>query len=375
MSYCPKCGSPVDGSDRFCGNCGNPINQMEQPASSVSETDSSFYGVLGWVLKTHVDALTSLTSEIVPFLETAVRIDEENEEYNFPTSIPNVFFEANVDNLLFRTEFIGFPYEYLQALDRVKNNVKVSVEEMQRIKEKTIDLMKAYESTKEALEAVVKVTRPVDKEIGVFAMLRKNENVTNLKRLSKYEKMIRDYRGEIEKQDWSRFPQVDPSIWKEKASDHSINFVNEEYEVQLYQYPVLSLFPLNIHTDAERRLIPFFLASERIDDSYSKCKDLYEKCKNSSGFLKGPPAELKEAAVSALEELNINVGGLRFPSLYASGVLASMSKDSEYGIKRIRPHKYSLKDVDTFIANPNPDGSVKNAKAIIEQVFYRVRYG
>lgn len=201
----------------------------------------------------------------------------------------------------------------------------------------------------------------------------RTENVTNLNRLIKYEKVVKDYAEEIRKQDWSRFPQVDQSIWKEKASDHAINVVNRELEMQLFQYPVLSLYPLNMQTDVERRLITFYLVLDRIDDSYYNCKSLFEKCKSSSGFLRGPPEELKEEAVKALQEFNINYGGLCYPSEYASGVLASIDKDNQYGIRRIRPHKYSLNDIEKFIANPSPDGSVKNAEEIIKQIHYRVR--
>lgn len=105
---------------------------------------NSFSGVLGWVLKTHVEALTSLTSEIAPFLETCIRVDEQKGELSFPTSAQTEFFTANVDNLLLRTMFFGFSYEYLMALDRVKKNIKISVDKMQKIKEGTVDLMKAY---------------------------------------------------------------------------------------------------------------------------------------------------------------------------------------------------------------------------------------
>jgi hypothetical protein len=384
MSYCTECGSQVKESDKFCGNCGNPIKKFAKPVQSVPVTGSSFWnssdmnsysGVISWVLKTHVEALTSLTYEIVPFLETAVTIDEEKEEYNYPTSIPTEYYAANVDNLLFRTEFIGFPYEYLMALDRVKKNIKIPVEKMRKIKEKTIDHMKSYASMKEALEAIVEISKPVEKIKFDFAMIRKNENVTNLSRLMKYEKAVNDYEREIRKQDWSRFPQVDPSIWKEKAIDHATNVINQEFEMQLYQYPVLSLYPINIHTDIERRLIPFFVVLERIDDSYYKCKNLFEKCKSSSGFLKGPPAELKEEAVTALQEFNINFGGLCYPSEYASATLRIINQDNQQGIRRIRSHKYSLKDVDKLIANPTSDGSVKNAEEIIKQIHYRVRHG
>jgi hypothetical protein len=384
MPYCKECGSLNKETAKFCTNCGNPLKQAEQPSPRETEKGSSFWnsnemdaysGVLSWVLKTHVEALTSLTSEIAPFMETAVRIDEEKEEYYFPTSTPNEYYPANVKNLLFRSQFIGLPYEYLVTLDRVKKNIKISVDEMQTIKDKTIELMKANASTKEALEAIIQASKPIEKIKFEFAIVRKTENVTNLNRLTKYEKAIKDFMEEIRKQDWSRFPQVDPSIWKEKATGHAFNVLNQEFEMQLYQSPVLDLFPLNIHTDIERRFIPFFIVLERIDDSYYKCKSLFEKCKSSSGFLRGPPMELKEEAVKALQEFNINYGGLCYPAEYASGMLATIEKDKERGINRIRPHKYALNDVEKFIANPSSDGSVKNAEEIIKQIHYRVRYG
>jgi hypothetical protein len=331
-----------------------------------------FSGVLSGIIETHVDALTSLTSEIAPFLETTVRVDEEKGELYFPTSTITDYYEANVDNLLLRSIFIGFPYEYMVELDRVKKNIKIPVEKMKKIKEKTVNLMEAYASTKEALKAIEKVSNPIEKTQFEFAMLRKNENVTNIKKLKKFENASRDYMNEIRKTNWSRFPQVDPSIWKEKASNHAINVAYREFDTQLYQYPVLDWSPLNIHTDIERMLIPFFIVQEKIDDSYNKCMNLFEKCKKSSGFLRKPSAELKNETVQALEEFNVNFGGLRYPSLYAGRILRSIDEDNRYGIKRIRPHKYSLDDIDKMIARPKSDGSIDNAEEIIKQLHYLV---
>lgn len=340
--------------------------------SNSSELDS-FSGVLSWVLKTHAEALKSLTSEIAPFLETAVGFDEQKDLF-FPTSTPNEYHAANVDNLLLRSMFLGFSYEYIMALDKVKNNIKVSADKMRKIKEKTVDLIKAYASTKDALEAIKKVSNPVSKAHFNFAMLRKKENITNVKKLTQFEKVAKDYMKEIRKQDWTRFPHVDPSIWKEKAKDHTINVGNREYETQLYQYPILNWHPLNIHTDIERMLIPFFIVQERIDESYIKCRSLFEKCKNSSGFLRGPPSELKDEAIKALEEFNINYGGITYPAFYAERMTNSINRDKEYGISRIRPHKFSLNDLDKLIAKPSQDGSVEHAPEIVKQIHYLVSW-
>jgi hypothetical protein len=329
-----------------------------------------FSGVLSWIIETHVDALTSLTSEIAPYIETTIGIDEEKGELYFPTSTSTNYYEGNVDNLLLRSNFIGFPYEYLVELDRVKKNIKIPAEKMRKIKEKTVDLMKAYASTKEALKAIEKASNPISNNQFDFAMLRKTENVTNVNKLKKYEKVARDYMNEIRKIDWNRFPQVDPSIWKDKSSNHVIDVAFREFEKQLFQYPFLNWFPLNIHTDVERMLIPFFIVQEKIDDSYEKCKNLFERCKKESGFLRGPPDDLKNEAVQALEELNVNIGGLSYPELYAGRMLRSIDVDNRDGIQRIRPHKFSLEDIDRFIARPKSDGSVEHAEEIIKQLHY-----
>ena len=338
-----------------------------------SETDS-FSGVLSWVLETHVEALTSLASEIAPFLETSVGIDKQKGELYFPTSTPNEFYDADVDNLLLRSMLIGFPYEYLIALDRVKKKLRISVEEMRKIKEKTIDLMKAYGSTKDALEAIEKASNPIYRAQLDFATLRKKEDVTNVKKLKKYEKVARDFVGEVRKQDWTRFPQVDPSIWKEKAKDHTIDVANREYDNSISQYPILSWNPLNIHTDVERMLIPFFIVQERMDDSYLKCRSLFEKCKDSSGFMRGPPAELKDEAIKTLEEFNTYYGGLSYPAFYAGRIIKSIKDDEKYGIRRIRPHKISMNDIDKLITKPLRDGTVDKAQEIIKQIHYLVSW-
>lgn len=332
----------------------------------------SISNVLGWVLKTHSEAITSLTAEIAPFLETGFGLDEKKKEVIFPTSNPNEYFPANVNNLLLRTPVIGFPYEYLRDLDRVKKNIKVSANEMKKIKGKTVDLINAYASTKAALEAIKTVSSPLAKADFDFAVLRKQEQVTNVDKLRKFEKVAKEYLEKIRKQDWTRFPQVDPSIWKKKAENHVIDVTNREIDRALHQYPVLSWQPLNLYTDIERVLIPFFIVQERIDESYLKCRGLFEKCKSSSGFLRGPPSDLKDEAVKALEEFNINYGGLKFSEFYAGSAITTINKDDRDDIRRIRGHKFSLKDIDNLLAKTSPDKSVNNAPEIINQIRYLI---
>jgi hypothetical protein len=334
----------------------------------------SFSRVLSWVLKTHSEAIVSLTSEIAPFFETGFGINEKKGEVSFPTSTSNEYFPATLGNLLLRTPCFGFPYEYLIQLDRVKKAAKVSVNEMKKIKEKTVDLIKAYASTKEALEAIKTVSRPIDSGHFDLAVLRKQEEVTNVKKLRKFEKNAKEYLDKIKKQDWSRFPQIDPSVWKEKAKKHKMDVGNREHDRELYQYPILGWSPLNIYTDIERMLIPFFIVQERVDASYLKCRSLFQKCKDSSGFLRGPPAELKNETIKTLEEFNINYGGLKYPELYAGNILRRINDDSRYGIQKIRSHKISLKDIDKLLAKPLPDKSVKNASEILKQIHYLVSW-
>jgi hypothetical protein len=245
---------------------------------------------------------------------------------------------------------------------------------MRKIKEKTVDLMKAYASTKDALESIKKVFNPIESAQFDFATLRMKEDVTNVKKLKKFEKVAKDYVEEIRKQDWTRFPRVDPSIWKDKAKDHTIDVGNREYGNSLCQYPILNWHPLNIHTDVERMIIPFFIVQERIEDSYLKCRTLFEKCKDSSGFLRGPPEDLKNEAVKALEEFNTYYGGLSYPALYAGRIIKSINDDEQYGIRRIRPHKISMKDLDKLIAKPSRDGTVDKAQEIIKQIHYLVSW-
>lgn len=405
---CSNCGAELDSENIFCGNCGTSIqpkeiseskiapppqppaekqNEIKEPARSLRGEEfisnapemEELSRVLSWVLKTHSEALISLTGEIAPFLETGFKLDEEKRTYYFPTSMPPTeYVPATVDNLLLRTFFLSFPksimYDYWMGLDRVKEGIKVSVDEMRKIKEKTQDLFKAYASTRDALEAFVKASNPIAKGHFGFGVLQQKGQVTNVKKLRKFEKVVKDFLKEIRKQDWNRFPQVDPSIWKRKAEGHTTSLLTTELEYGLEQDPVLSWHPLNIHTDIERRLIPFFTAQERIDDSYLKCRTLLQKCKDSSGFLTGSPTELKNEAIEALKEFNVNYDGIYHFSSYAAVMIHLIKRDIEHGIRRIRPHKISLNDIDKYLANPLRDGSVKNADKIIQQIHYMVSW-
>ena len=78
--------------------------------------------------------------------------------------------------------------------------------------------------------------------------------------------------------------------------------------------------------------------------------------------------------LEAFTEHARDYGGLSYPAFYAGRIIKSIKDDEKYGIRRIRPHKISMNDIDKLIEKPLRDGTVDKAQEIIKQIHYLVSW-
>jgi len=427
LPFCQNCGAEVEPGDAFCGGCGAKLvapfkrvgesrlekltrvdlkgvasraleqskvlkdeietrlkkEEIKKPLEGVAPRRErriqpskgsfmnfpeleSFSGVLSWVLRRHAEALSALTAEFAPYMVSHVVVEGNKTKLGWEWES-----QGTVKNLLLRLPFTDLPLQQLADFADVKKGVEVPAETMRNIKEKTEGVIEAYTSTWDALEALDKSSHPLFNSLTDFAAISRKDDITNLKKLRKFEKVARDLKKSMGKTDWSRFPQEDYSHWIAEASECAVEVIGLEVETNyyhvLYQYPWIS--GLGFDTDIERYVIPFFIFIDTIDETYLKCVELFEKCKNESGFMTGPSKDIKEAAIEALSNFNVQYHGIYSAYSYSS-FAEKQSKKKGYvrdeGIKILNAIEKSLRKT-------SKDGNVKNAHDLIKKLYEFVK--
>lgn len=88
MPFCTNCGSPVKETDLFCGECGAKITKKEERVEPIKKAKyeinldnvnlRGYYATLSWVLDQHINALTDITKELVPYFDSLIIFEENN---------------------------------------------------------------------------------------------------------------------------------------------------------------------------------------------------------------------------------------------------------------------------------------------------------
>ena len=428
MPFCQNCGAEVELGDAFCGSCGAKLvapskrvgeshlekltrvdlkgvasraleqskvlkgeietrlkkEEIKKPLEEVAPRRErriqpskgsfinfpgmeSFSEVLSWVLRKHAEALSALTTEFAPYMASHVVVEGNKTKLGWEWES-----QGTVKNLLLRLPFTDLPLQQLADFAEVKKGVDVPAETMRKIKEKTEEVIEAYTSTWEALEALDKSSHPLFNSLTDFAEISRKDDITNLKKLRKFEKVARDLKKSMGKTDWSRFPQEDYSHWIDEASECAVEVIGLEVETNyyhvLYQYPWIS--GLGFDTDIERYVVPFFIFIDTIDETYLKCVELFEKCKNESGFMTGPSKDIKEAAIEALSNFNVQYHGIYSAYSYSS---FAEKQSKKKGYVRDEGTKI-LNTIEKSLRKTSKDGNVKNAHDIIKKLYEFVKF-
>jgi hypothetical protein len=421
LPFCRNCGAEIEPGDLYCGSCGAKIvaspkkptvpfdsssvakglkglasrareqtkilkSEIEdrlqqkdlpsevtpQPIGVGSKTSkgafidsdevSIFSQVLAWVMKTHVEALKALTAEIVPHMISHNCLEDNRLRLDWATECP-----ATVKNLLMSLPHVEIGLKNVADFAAVKGDSKITVEDMRRLKEKIEETMGQYLSTKDALNALYKASNPISNVLTDIGDIARKNDLTDIKKLRKYEKAANDFMKNVRKTDWSKFTQLDPSPWIEESRPHTLNVINMEvktsYHHVLYQYPYVS--PLAFSTDIERYLVPYFLFIETIDETYMKCRDLFEKCKKGGGSLRGVNKGLRGEATEALSTFNTQYHGIYSARSYSFRAEQRLQKNGDI----IREGKRALKKVEQSLGRSSSGGIVRNGQEIIKDVY------
>lgn len=325
-----------------------------------------YFKVLGWVLKTSSEAIIDLTTEIAPYLESGIMIDEGGN-YHLPESTPSKeFYDANIVNLLFKP-LNHFSKEYSEPLVRIKKDAQFTVGVMERINEKTEAFIQSLISINDAIKALGKASLPLFQNEVHFTRLIKKGEITKVRKLKKHEKIIDIFKDKIIEQRLDLYPKIDTSYWIEKASGHNVDILEIETKNSHHQFTSLSVYPLDIYTNIERLIIPSFLAFKKIDESYYQCKEVFERRKTKSRLLRRAPKELREEAYNSLKEFNMNYGSLVLTYEYSSQTYKKIRYIERHNIRR-KKGKKTLRDLQKQIIRDFPDRSIKDAELYIEQI-------
>lgn len=422
MPFCQNCGARVESGDLFCGNCGAKILQSgrsepsldgstitkglkglasrarEQTSAIRSEIDKraqsmeilksaedalssirdgkqsdrvqqrprssieAFKGVLTWVINTHVEALKRLTGEIAPHIISHNCLDGNLVKMDWGESCP-----ATLENLLMHLPHVEIGLKHVADLAEVKKGVSLTIEELTRLKEIVEDVLEAYLSTREALKEMSDATNPIDNYLDDVGDISRKRDVTNLRKLTKYEKAMNKFMRNLNRVDWSKYPQMDSTPMVDVALSHALEVISMEVETGyhhvLYQYPYIT--PPAFSTDIERYVSPFFLFIGKIDEEYEKCRKLFEDCKRKSSLLRDPDEELMEEAYRALSSFNKQYHGIYSAHSYLFKTELMLRKHGNI----VKDCERIMKRIDKTIEGKPSRVSIEGSSEIIEMVY------
>jgi hypothetical protein len=427
-NFCFNCGAKLQPEDVFCGNCGKKIAAATEKPQQQPETDrlgglknlisqasektatirdeivkniqeieektdevisqrtrethhrseersegigwisgtseiESFSNVLGGVLETHLEALSDLTNAITPYMISHNCIEGNRLELDWRNECP-----ASTKNLLMLLTHINIGLKNIANFGEVKKEARITIEEMTEIKNTLNKSHESYDGTKTSLEALLESSKPLSDFLINLGELAKKDEVTNVRKLKKFERVARNFVRKVSETDWGQHPKADPSPWIDEAFQYRINVIGMNVETSsyhvLYQYPVIDA--LGFETDIMRYVVPFFFYRDTIDKAYSDCLTLFEECNENSGFLRNPPEELVQKTIAALSEFNTQYHGLYSAYSYVDKsvrMLGSWSSNLKERVEEIN------KEIERALRNSDLKGFIREPSKIVEMIY------
>ena len=293
---------------------------------SKSPEFSQFQQVFAWVLKTHVDAIVDLTTQVAPHFNSYI-VMRENVLQSVGSE--NDKDDGTVENLLFRVPIITGPQFSLDALVEVKENTMFSTQEIEKLNHITNATFDAYLSTEHALNRIKESTQVIHNGRRTFSQLRSQEDITNTDALRTYEDLAAQFKERINKGEFTALPQESLDYWHQQGENRPYAFFSVQHEREFLSWPWMG--GRNIQTDLERAYVPYFDYTASLDLAYATCTRLFAQCQNATGFLRSPSTDLKNATVAALHEFNASFTAFSSTHWYANAKLSVIQH-----IKRIR---------------------------------------
>ncbi|MBN1683189.1 hypothetical protein JW865_06525 [Candidatus Bathyarchaeota archaeon] len=266
---------------------------------------------LAWMVDQKTSVVLGLFDAISPFISSYVKEEEDK------VTLTDKGVSANYSNILYNLNFINvFGRDLLTNLGFVPDRVELSKEDYSKIKDKYSNLESwVYDYNKDTL-SLYNVSEPFSNFRNDFAEIFKKQNLTDVKRLSNFEKITNNFVKNLMKVDWKKTKQTDYSRYTNSAREGGKAFASIELESS--DDKIRIKYPYVIHkefkTDAERFIAPFFTVGEEIQRRYFAVMELCKECQQNTGFLKSPSIELRNKTIVALNEFIVD--GLTLHSSY-----------------------------------------------------------
>jgi hypothetical protein len=358
LPFCTNCGSQVKETDLFCGECGARITKKLEREGPIRKEKYEFnldilrgYSeTLSWVLDQHINALTDITQELVPYFDSLIVFEGNNI-----VSVGNTWWvaESSPELLLYRMP-LAVKTDNVYTLDELAKYTEkeISSETKKNLPEKFSSLVETYNLTLGAMEALFEAAKPIREYKGRVERLFKEEDFRNLDALSRFEACFDDFLDNVEKMDWRKYPSGGLDEWKGKAGTHGLNAGIFEDDISKMACPYCN--DLGIDTDIERCMIAFYTGIEEIQGAYQECRDVFLECRNSKGLFGGIPGDLRTKAIEKLTYLDMYLNSLYYPLDYCNDKSAfyetSLKQFKKEGAKVAVSDEKSLKDVFNIVS-------------------------
>lgn len=427
INFCTNCGAKLQPGDIFCGNCGKRVKATEKPRqqpetarlrglknlidkasektaslkdeivkniqemeektddvisqrtretslrgedgskesewiSGTSEIES-FSNVLGGVLEAHLEALSDLTNSITPWMISHNCIEGKRLQLDWGNEC-----QATMKNLLMLLTHVNIGLNNIANFGEVKKEARITVEEMTEIRNNLNRTREKYYGSKASLDALQEASKPLSDFLINLGELAQEDDVTNVRKLKRFERVAHNLMRKISETDWSQHPKTDPDPWVDEAFQYSMHVIGMDVKTSsyhvLYQYPAIDA--LGFEADIMRYVVPFFFYKDTIDKAYTDCLRLFEECEKESGFLRNPPAELVEKTIAALSEFNTQYHGLYSAYSYvdkSARALGSGSYNLEERVEGIN------KEIEKALRDSGSRSYVIDPSKVIEMIY------
>jgi hypothetical protein len=339
-------------SDRVFGDKQDDL----KPVNLVGSTKLEEYKrVLAWIVDTNSSALIDLTNAILPFMYSHITIHGDSvriSEEGGPAVLESLLYNLNYLSIMGRDTITDFGI--------VPKSINISEESLDLISEKWESFVSAFVNTREAAKTIQDASNPLLDYSNELAKLSREEDVTDVKKLRKYERTMNKFRNNLEKIDFSQYNQVDFQKYLDAADGkHIVSSLDVDASYGEFRYNFSYYIHEGLNADPERYVAPFFHCFDNLDQQYYETLTLFEECDNKSGFLRGPPHELKEKALNSLNDFNTSCLAaassyyITMSSYYDSDRADGRKNDIRKQLKRKGKHRKLVKDIYEIIYSAN----------------------
>jgi hypothetical protein len=320
LPFCTNCGLQVKDTERFCRECGTTLTKKTEtksitPSLSLdNEKVRKYSDVLSYFLDKHIEAMTNITKELVPYFDSLIVFEENNI-----VSVGNTWWvaESSPELLLYRMP-LASKTDNVYSLDNLAKYTDREIidDTVINLPKKFHSLVETYRSTLDAMEAIHEATKPIRAFKEIVDRLFKKEDLKNINTLQKYNEYIKDFLDNLENINWGNYPSGGLDDWLKKADKYGLSAGIFEGDNSKMACPYSN--DLGIETDVERCMISYFSGIQSIQTAYNECRAAFLECTNRRGLFGGISGDLKAKTIEKLTYLNMYVNSLFYAFDYCN---------------------------------------------------------